>query len=64
MTPALILTRPALQAEAFAAEITARWVGPLRTILSPLLQIVPVPITVDLTQVKGVILTSAHGVAA
>ena len=36
MTPALILTRPALQAEAFAAEITARWVGPLRTILSPL----------------------------
>ncbi|EAQ07455.1 MULTISPECIES: uroporphyrinogen-III synthase [Yoonia] len=64
MTPALILTRPAPQAEAFAAEITARWVGPLRTILSPLLQIVPVPITVDLTQVKGVILTSAHGVAA
>ncbi len=64
MTPALILTRPAPQAEAFAAQITARWVGPLRIILSPLLEIIPVPITADLAGVKGVILTSAHGVAA
>ncbi|WP_322891083.1 MULTISPECIES: uroporphyrinogen-III synthase [unclassified Yoonia] len=64
MTPVLILTRPAPQAEAFAAEIAARWAGALRIILSPLLQIVPVPVTADLTQVKGVIFTSAHGVAA
>ncbi len=64
MTPVLILTRPAPQAEAFAAEIAARWAGALRIILSPLLQIVPVPITANLTGVGGVIFTSAHGVAA
>jgi uroporphyrinogen-III synthase len=64
MTPVLILTRPAPQAEAFAAEVATRWAGAVRIILSPLLQIVPVSITADLTGVKGVIFTSAHGVAA
>jgi uroporphyrinogen-III synthase len=64
MTPVLILTRPAPQAEAFAAEIAARWAGALQIIISPLLQIVPVPVTADLTGVSGVIFTSAHGVSA
>jgi len=64
MTPVLILTRPAPQAEAFAATISARWAGAVRIILSPLLQIVPLPVTADLAGVTGVIFTSAHGVAA
>ncbi|WP_026352256.1 uroporphyrinogen-III synthase [Yoonia vestfoldensis] len=64
MTPVLILTRPAPQAEAFAADISARWAGAVRIILSPLLQIIPVPINADLAGAKGVVFTSAHGVAA
>ncbi|WP_322893283.1 MULTISPECIES: uroporphyrinogen-III synthase [unclassified Yoonia] len=64
MTPVLILTRPAPQAEAFATQIAARWAGPVQVILSPLLRIAPVPVIADLSQVTGVIFTSAHGVAA
>ena len=64
MTPALILTRPAPQAEIFAAEIAARWAGAVRIIISPLLRIVSLPVVEDLSHIKGVIFTSAHGVAA
>ncbi|MFN3661434.1 uroporphyrinogen-III synthase [Yoonia sp.] len=64
MTPVLILTRPAPQAEAFAAEIAARWAGAVRIILSPLLRIIPEPVLADLAGVRGVIFTSGHGVAA
>jgi uroporphyrinogen-III synthase len=64
MTPVLILTRPTAQADAFADMITARWAGALRLITSPLLQIVMHPLAPDPGPVAGVILTSAHGVAA
>ncbi|MBQ2261550.1 MAG: uroporphyrinogen-III synthase [Loktanella sp.] len=64
MTPVLILTRPAAQAEAFAAEIRALWAGSVRIILSPLLEIVPLTVSDDLSAVNGVIFTSGHGVAA
>lgn len=64
MTPVLILTRPAAQAQAFADQIAARWAGSVRIILSPLMQIVPLQIDQDLAGAGGVIFTSAHGVAA
>lgn len=62
MTPTLILTRPAAQSESFAADITARWDGPLDIIQSPLIEIVPLQVGCD--QPDAVIFTSANGVAA
>lgn len=62
MIPTLILTRPLAQSESFAADIVARWDGPLRIIQSPLMTIVPVDARFDAPD--AVIFTSAYGVAA
>ncbi|MCK0097503.1 uroporphyrinogen-III synthase [Yoonia sp. F2084L] len=62
MTPTLILTRPAAQSESFAADIAARWEGPLHIIQSPLIEIVPVQASCDAPD--AVIFTSANGVGA
>ena len=63
MTPILIVTRPDPQGAAFAAAIRQAWDGPLHIILSPLLQIVPVHVGDDLSDLGGVIFTSVNGVA-
>ena len=62
MTPTLILTRPIAQSESFAAEIMARWTGPLNVIISPLLRISPV--AASLPDLDAVVFTSVHGVKA
>jgi uroporphyrinogen-III synthase len=62
MTPTLIVTRPIAQSESFAASVVAAWDGPLDVIVSPLIQIVPVQVT--LPEVDAVIFTSANGVNA
>ncbi len=64
MTPSLIITRPAVQGQAFAQVVSAQWDGPLDVILSPMLKIVFLPVDDDLGAVTDVIFTSANGVAA
>ena len=64
MTPTLIVTRPAQKGAAFADEMRARFGDSVRVILSPLLKIVPVPVVDDLTNLSGVIFTSAQAVDA
>lgn len=62
MTPTLIVTRPKAQSDAFAAQVQAAYGQPLSVIVSPLIEIRPVPATVP--QVDAVIFTSANGVQA
>ena len=62
MTPTLIVTRPVLQGDGFAADIATRWHGPLTIIQSPLIEIVPIASQVD--QLDGAIFTSTNGVGA
>ncbi len=62
MTASLIITRPEAQSESFAAEIAARWAGPLNIVISPLLRIIP--LTPDIGAVDELIFTSANGVEA
>jgi len=63
MTPTLIVTRPDPQGAAFAAAVQRAWGGDLHVILSPLLQILSVPVAHDLSDLSGVIFTSFNGVA-
>lgn len=62
MTATMILTRPEAQSDSFAAEVLARWSGPLEVVISPLLRIVPLTPGIDFFE--AVIFTSAHGVEA
>jgi len=62
MTPTVILTRPKAQSESFAADLMARWDGPIEIIHSPLIEITPV--AVSITRPDAVIFTSANGVIA
>lgn len=62
MMPTLIVTRPIAQSESFAASVMAAWDGPLNLIVSPLIEIVPLPATIP--DVDSVIFTSANGVSA
>ncbi|MFQ1700423.1 uroporphyrinogen-III synthase [Loktanella agnita] len=63
MTPTLIVTRPAPQGAAYADAVQARWAGSLEVIQSPLLHIVPVPLSPMVAQAEALILTSVNGVA-
>lgn len=62
MTPTVILTRPKPQSESFAADLRARWDGPIDILIAPLIEIVPVAATCD--SPDAVIFTSANGVNA
>lgn len=62
MTPTVILTRPKTQSESFAADLRARWDGPIEIIHSPLIEITSVAASV--TGPDAVIFTSANGVIA
>jgi uroporphyrinogen-III synthase len=58
----LLLTRPAAQAEAFAAIVEAELPGRFRPVVSPILAIVPRPAPLDLDGLQGLVFTSANGV--
>jgi uroporphyrinogen-III synthase len=64
MTATVLITRPKAQAKAFAAALEAAYGGPVHTVISPLLEIVPLAVTGSYQNVEHVILTSVHGVAA
>ena len=58
----LLLTRPRGQSEAFAAVLAAELPGRFRPVVSPVLEIVPLPAPLDLDGLQGLIFTSANGV--
>ncbi|MDO6590374.1 MULTISPECIES: uroporphyrinogen-III synthase [Rhodobacterales] len=62
MTPTLIVTRPAPIAKAFVGQLRDRFGDQVRFITSPLLEIVPLPVADDLSEITGVIFTSAQAV--
>lgn len=62
--PALLLTRPQAQAEAFAAECAARLGPGVEIVVSPILEIRYLDVDVDLDSYAGVVATSAHGIEA
>ena len=61
--PILLITRPHAQGARFAAACATR-LGPVETILAPVLDIVPRPGGIRLEGVRGLIFTSENGVRA
>lgn len=62
MAETLILTRPRRQSEAFAAAVAEAMPGRFDVLLAPLIAIAPVPGTLDLRGLQGIVFTSANGV--
>lgn len=63
MTATVLITRPLRQAHAFAAELEEAFGGPVRMVISPLIEVVPLPVEGSFDDVAHVIFTSANGVA-
>jgi uroporphyrinogen-III synthase len=62
--PPILLTRAALQAEAYEADLVARFGDRAQVIVAPLLRIVEVPGAVDLQGIHTLLFTSVNGVEA
>lgn len=62
MTPTLVLTRPDAQSRALAKALGAQIDGPIRIVVSPILEIVCTDVAPDLDGMAGIILTSVHAV--
>ena len=66
MSLILLITRPRAQAQGFAGEVLAQLspaeAAEVEVVLSPLLEIVPVPLEAPLPEAAGVIFTSQNGV--
>ena len=60
----ILLVRPEAQAAAFAAALDARFPGRFRPVPAPVFAIEPLPVTIELDGVQGLVFTSVHGVAA
>jgi uroporphyrinogen-III synthase len=60
----ILVVRPEAQAAAFAAAIDARFPGRFRPVAAPVFGIEPLPVTIDLDGVQGLVFTSVHGVEA
>lgn len=61
---ALLMTRPSAASERFVELLPASLRCQLTVIYAPLLQIMPLSVSTDLSGYRGVIFTSANGVAA
>ncbi len=59
-----LVTRPKAQADAFGALLDARFGAAVRVVISPLMEIVPLPVEVDFDAFDAVVFTSQNGVAA
>ncbi|WP_254443474.1 uroporphyrinogen-III synthase [Ruegeria atlantica] len=60
----LLMTRPRAASERFVAQLSTRTRSRVKVIYSPILEIKPLPISVDTEGVRGLIFTSANGVNA
>jgi len=58
----LLLTRPSAQSQAFAEALAERLPGRFRPVISPLLEIVPLPAPLNLDGLQGLVFTSVNGV--
>lgn len=63
MTATVLITRPIRQAHAFAAELEEAFGGPVQTVISPLIEVVNLPVEGTFDDVAHVVFTSANGVA-
>ena len=63
VTPVL-LTRPAAQAQDFAAQVTARFGAAARCVISPVLELVTLTPKIDFAAFSGLVFTSQNGVTA
>jgi uroporphyrinogen-III synthase len=64
MSIAVLITRPEPSALHLADTLRARWGCGVRIVISPVLEIASTGATLDLSEVKTLIFTSQHGVAA
>ncbi len=62
--PALLLTRPRAQAEAFAGQCTDRLGPEVEIVISPILEIRFLDVDAKLEGIAGIVATSAHGIEA
>lgn len=62
MTATVLITRPLQQGKAFAAALESAFGGPVRTVLSPLIETAPVQVDQDFADVSHVLFTSVNGV--
>jgi len=60
--PVLIMTRPAQASRRFADSLAATTLAKLTVLISPLMQIKPVPAAINLEGVDCVVFSSGHGV--
>ncbi|WP_420585492.1 uroporphyrinogen-III synthase [Ruegeria sp.] len=58
------MTRPRTASERFVAQLPTRTRSRVEVIYSPILEIKPLPVTVDVTGMRGLIFTSANAVNA
>jgi uroporphyrinogen-III synthase len=63
MTATVLITRPKAQSKAFAAALEDAHGGPVRHLISPLMEIVPLPVAGGFDDLRHVVFTSVHGVA-
>lgn len=64
MPPSILLTRPQDSSIRFAAQLRDALGAEPRVVISPVLEIVPTGLSLDLASYKALILTSANGVPA
>lgn len=64
MTATVLITRPQAQAKRFAQALENAYGQPLSVVISPLIEITPLPVDGDFKDVQHVIFTSANGVTA
>jgi uroporphyrinogen-III synthase len=64
MAATVLITRPLAQAEAFAQALYFAHGAKVQTVISPLIEIVPLPVTENFADVSHVVFTSVNGVAA
>lgn len=61
-SPTLLLTRPAASSQAFAASLDPEALAQVSLVISPLMEITGTGVMPSLTDMRGVIFTSANGV--
>lgn len=62
MAATVLITRPKAQAQAFAQALEAAHGGPVRSVMSPLIETAPVAVDLDLSDAAHVVFTSVNGV--
>lgn len=62
MVKTVLLLRPELQTDQFADRLVAQFGPSVRVVKSPILEIVPAPVDIDLSQYQAIVFTAANGV--